>query len=185
LNVEVDHVSPIPDSGRGHAEGFCLHSKLPLLEVFSKYPGFSAGGGRSYTPQSQEVRDMIAKLKLTPNVARIKGKKIVVVDDSIVRGTQLRNRVKLLRAIGAEKVYAAIAFPPLMHACKYGKTTKQDSDNVARTKKFSELKKELLLDGLVYNSCEDIAKAIGISKEQLCMECLNERLEKDFYDSRD
>ncbi len=183
FNAEIDYVSPIPDSGRGHAEGFAFNSKLPLMEVFSKYPGFSSGGGRSYTPQDQETRDMIAKLKLTPNEARIKGKKIVVVDDSIVRGTQLRNRVKLLRLIGAEKVYAAIAFPPLMHACKYAKTTKKDEDCVARVKKFKELKEELLLDGLIYNSCDDIAKAIGLPKEQLCMECLNEQLEKGFYEN--
>ncbi|MFH1711477.1 MAG: hypothetical protein ABH840_04155 [Nanoarchaeota archaeon] len=167
--VEADLVSPIPNSGRWHAAGYARESGINSEEVFVRYDY----SDRSYTPQEQEDRDEEARTKLIPIESRIKGKRIVIVDDSIVRGTQMLNRVKALRELGAEKVHLRIACPPLMAACQYGKTTKKNEDCIARRMSVQDIKRELGVDSLEYALVDDLESSIGISRDKLCLQCWN------------
>jgi amidophosphoribosyltransferase len=165
--VDADIVAPVPNSGRWHAAGFAETSGIPYLEVFVRYDY----SDRSYTPQNQRIRDREAKTKLIPIKNMIKGKRIVLVDDSIVRGTQMLNRVEVLKELGAKEVHVRIACPPLLAACKYGQTTKKDEDCIARRMSVEEIRKKLHLDSLEYATFEILEKAIGLPKEKLCLEC--------------
>jgi amidophosphoribosyltransferase len=160
-------VSPIPNSGRWHAIGLAQEAKLPYEEVFLRYDY----SDRSFTPGEQKTRDFEAKVKLIPLSSTIKGKRIGIVDDSIVRGTQMLNRVLKLKELGAKEVHAFIACPPLMAACPYGKTTKKNEDCIARQMSLEKLRKKLKLDSLNYATIEDLEKAIQIPREKLCLEC--------------
>ena len=97
--------------------------------------------------------------------------KIILVDDSIVRGTQTLNHVRRLRSLGAREIHLMVACPPLIAACKFGKTTKRDEDCIARRISIEELKKKLDLDSLNYASVQILENAIGIPKEKLCLAC--------------
>ena len=167
--VDADLISPIPNSGRWHATGYAQESGIKYEEVFVRYDY----SDRSYTPQEQGARDEEARTKLIPIESRIKGKKIIVVDDSIVRGTQMLNRVKSLRELGAKEVHLRIACPPLMSACKYGKTTKKNEDCIARGMSVEQIKKDLGVDSLKYALVDDFEDAIGINREKLCVDCWN------------
>jgi len=165
--VNADLVSPIPNSGRWHAIGYSIESGIPYSEVFVRYDY----SDRSYTPQEQTARDEEARIKLIPVEQVIKGKRIVLVDDSIVRGTQTLNQVRRLRSLGAKEVHARIACPPLMHACNYGKATKKDEDCIARRMDAEDIRKKLELDSLSYATIEDLEQAIGLPRDKLCLEC--------------
>lgn len=165
--VEADIISPIPNSGRWHAIGYSKESKIPYKEAFVRYDY----SDRSYTPGDQVSRDQEAKIKLIPVKNVINGKRIVIVDDSIVRGTQLLNRVLELRRLGAKEVHARIACPPLMCACKFGKATRTDSECIARRMPVEEIKKKLELDSLEYATIEMLEEAIGYPREKLCLTC--------------
>jgi len=165
--VDADIVSPVPNSGRWHALGYAQKSKIPYTEVFIRYDY----SDRSYTPQEQTARDEEARTKLIIIKNIIEGKKIILVDDSIVRGTQTLNQVERLKQLGAKEVHAMIACPPLMAACRYGKSTKKDEDCIARRMATGEIRKKLKLDSLNYATIEILEKAIGFPREKLCLEC--------------
>ncbi len=168
-HVDADIVSPVPNSGRWHAIGYSEESGIPYEEVFVRFDY----SDRSYTPGEQSARDKEAKTKLIPVKSSIKGKRIVIVDDSIVRGTQMLNRVEELRRHGALEVHARIACPPLMHACMYGKTTKKDEDCIAQRISIEEIRKTLALDSLEFATVRDLEEATTFSREKLCLECWN------------
>jgi amidophosphoribosyltransferase len=168
--VEADVVSPVPNSGRWHAIGtqYAKGFNLPYEEVFVRYDY----SDRSYTQEEQEDRDQEGSIKLIPVESSIRGKKIIIVDDSIVRGTQTLNQVdRLINEFGAKEVHARIACPPLMHACSYGKTTKEDKDCIARRMSIEDIQKKLLLNSLGYATVDDLEKAIGMPRSKLCLEC--------------
>lgn len=165
--TDADIVSPVPNSGRWHAIGYAQGSGLPYEECFIRFDY----SDRSYTPGEQKIRDQEAKTKLIPIESSIKGKRIVLVDDSIVRGTQMINRVKVLKELGAKEVHARIACPPLMCACNYGKTTRKDEDCIARRMEIKDIIKKIEVDSLCYATVEDLEEAIGIPRENLCLEC--------------
>jgi amidophosphoribosyltransferase len=165
--VGADIISPVPNSGRWHATGYSLASGIPYSEVFIRYDY----SDRSYTPQEQNNRDEEAKTKLIPVKKIIEGKRIILVDDSIVRGTQTLNQTKRLKELGAKEVHARIACPPLMAACKYGKTTSKDEDCIARRMSLNEIQEKLGLDSLNYATVEILEQAIGLPREKLCLEC--------------
>ena len=120
----------IPDSGVAYAIGYAQEAKIPLRRVLIKYtPGY----GRSFLPLSKEERDQIAQKKLLPVPALIAGKKIVICDDSIVRGTQLRNQViDRLWEYGAAEIHLRIGCPPLLFACPYFLSTRTTTELAAR-----------------------------------------------------
>jgi len=165
--IKADIVSPFPNSGRWHALGYSQGSGIPYLEAFVRYDY----SDRSYTPSEQDARDLEARTKLIPVEKVIKGKRLILVDDSIVRGTQTLNQVKRLRELGAKEIHLRIACPPLMSACKYGKSTKKNEDCIARRMPIEEIKSKLEVNSLGYATAEDLELAIGYPKANLCLEC--------------
>jgi amidophosphoribosyltransferase len=165
--IEADIVSPIPNSGRWHAIGYAKESKIPYEDVFVRYDY----SDRSYTPGEQVDRDQEARDKLIPVSSAIKGNRIIIVDDSIVRGTQTLNQVERLRQLGAKEVHAMIACPPLMDACNYGKSTKKDEDCIARRMSLEDLQERLKLDSLNYATVEILEGAMNYSRDKLCLDC--------------
>ncbi len=193
-NVKADLVSGVPDSGVAHAVGYAMESGIPYRRALIKYtPGY----GRSYTPLTQEIRDRIALMKLIANDAIAKDNRIVICEDSIVRGTQLKNYTitKLMQA-GAKEVHVRPACPPLMFPCVYNLSTRSTKELVARRairalegkdiddvseylnpasakyKKMVEwIEKDLGATSLKYQLLDDMVKAIGLPKEKLCLYC--------------
>ncbi len=193
-NIEADLACGVPDSGTAHALGYAMKKKIPYRRPLVKYtPGY----GRSYLPPSQEIRDLVAKMKLIPIEDIIKNKKIVLCDDSIVRGTQLKNyTVQKLRNNDAKEVHVRIACPPLMYPCKYNYSTRtkeelaarraikaleaKDSDQVQEyiddtNPKYKEMVdwigKDLGVTTLKYQKLNDMVEAIGLPKDKLCLYC--------------
>ena len=114
--IDVDYVAGVPDSGIAHALGFANESKIPYSRPLIKY---TPTWPRSFMPQNQRARELIAKMKLVPVFEIINGKKFILIDDSIVRGTQLAGTVKYLKENGAEAIHVRSACPPIMYGCKY------------------------------------------------------------------
>jgi len=193
-DIEVDVVSGVPDSGIAHAIGYAIESKKPYKRPLVKYtPGY----GRSYTPPSQEIRDLIATMKLIPIREIIEGNRIIVCEDSIVRGTQLKNfTVKKLWDCGAKEVHVRPACPPLMYPCKFCLSTRSIHELAARraikalegcdiedvseyidhtTDKYKKMvdwiTKDLALTTLRYQTVDDMVEAIGLPKDKLCLYC--------------
>lgn len=193
-DIEVDIVSGIPDSGVAHAIGYAMESGRPLRRPLVKYtPGY----GRSYTPPLQELRDLIATMKLIPIKDIIEGNRIVVCEDSIVRGTQLKNfTVNKLWEAGAKEVHVRPACPPLMFPCKFCLSTRSINELAARkaikdieghdiddvseylnpnsekyTKMIEWIKKDLNVTTLRYQTLEDMIQAIGLAGDKLCQYC--------------
>ncbi len=194
-DVEVDFVAGIPDSGVGHAMGYSNERKIPLMRPYAKY---TPTWPRSFMPQNQKMRDLVAKMKLIPNKALIKGKRGVFLDDSIVRGTQLKDNTKDLHEAGIEEVHMRIACPPLTHPCEFlnfsrSRSTAElaarkaiiklegtedvdlskysDSSTEEYKNMVEEIRKELGLTSLKFQKLEDLVEAIGMPKEKLCTHC--------------
>jgi amidophosphoribosyltransferase len=192
--VKADLVAGVPDSGVGHAIGYSMESGLPYRRPLVKYtPGY----GRSYTPPSQEIRDLVATMKLIPIGPVIHGNRIVLCEDSIVRGTQLKNyTVKKLWECGATGVHIRPACPPLMFPCRFALSTRSMEELAARkairalegrdiedvreyinhrSKKYHRMvdwiRKELGATTLRYQKIEDMVEAIGLPREKLCLYC--------------
>ena len=195
---KVDYVAGVPDSGVPHAIGFANRSGKPFARPFVKYtPTWS----RSFTPANQKVRNQVAKMKQIPVPELIEGKKLLFVDDSIVRGTQLQETVDFLYDSGAEEVHMRSACPPIMYSCKYLNFSRGNSDmdllarRVVQELEGDEGQKHLeeyadattergqcLLkticekfgfDSLGYQSLEGVLEAIGIDRDKVCTYCWN------------
>lgn len=193
-NVEADFVCGIPDSGVGHAHGYGNEKNIPYKRAYSKY---TPTWPRSFMPQYQGQRDLVAKMKLIHNKAVIKGKRMVFLDDSIVRGTQLKDSTIDLRESGAKEVHMRIACPPLLFPCEFLNFSESrsimelagrkaihqlegdeadvkaysDPDSEKYTAMVAQIAKNLDLDSLVYQRLDDMVKAIGLPKEKLCTHC--------------
>jgi len=193
--IEADFVAGIPDSGVGHALGYSNERRIPLKRPYSKY---TPTWPRSFMPQSQEMRDLVARMKLLPNTSLIKGGRGIFLDDSIVRGTQLKDNVRDLYASGIKEIHMRIACPPLTFPCEFlnfsrsrshldlaaCKAVKQlegkdygemneysDTGNGKYDEMVEQIKKNLNLTSLMYQKLEDLVKAIGLPKEKLCTHC--------------
>ena len=193
-DIEVDLVAGIPDSGTSHAIGYAMESGKPFRRPLVKYtPGY----GRSYTPPSQKIRDLIAKMKLIPIREIIRDNRIVICDDSIVRGTQLKNfTINKLWEAGAKEVHVRPACPPLMYPCKFCLSTRSihelaarkairelegqdiedvseyaDSHSPKHQKMIEWIRKDLNVTTLRYQTVDDMVEAIGLPKEKLCLYC--------------
>jgi len=193
-NVKADFVSGVPDSGLGHATGYGNEKGMPTMRPYSKY---TPTWPRSFMPQSQDMRDLVAKMKLIPNKAVIEGKKMVFLDDSIVRGTQLKDNTIDLRRSGAAEIHMRIACPPLLYPCEFlnfsqsrtplelagRKAINQMAGDEKDLKEYSDpdsekyrqmvekIAENLDLDSLVYQRLDDLVEAIGLPKEKLCTHC--------------
>ena len=196
-DVEVDCCSGIPDSGTGMAMGYAAGKGVPYQRCIAKY---TPTWPRSFTPSNQTMRSLVAKMKLIPNKAMINGKRVLFCDDSIVRGTQLRDNVKGLFDAGLKEFHMRIACPPLVYGCPFINFTsaKSDMELITRriiekfegdankdldkyattdspqyTKMVDEIRRELGLTTLKFNTIEQLIKAIGLPKCQVCTHCFD------------
>lgn len=181
--LEADLVAPVPMSGIGHAIGYHMYSKVCYQEVFL----YNRYADRSYTQSSQMAREKMAKRKLSVLHHAVRGKRIVLVDDSIVRGTQILYKVRDLKDAGAEEVHVRIACPPLMYPCDFGISTRSTEELMARKymrsgdiasmeqlKGFeSWIAEQIGADSLKFNSLEALVEAIGLPRSDLCLKCWN------------
>ncbi|NSW95242.1 MAG: amidophosphoribosyltransferase [Bacteroidales bacterium] len=193
-NVDADFVCGIPDSGVGHAHGYCNERGIPYKRAYSKY---TPTWPRSFMPQEQALRDLVARMKLIPNKSIIEGKRMIFLDDSIVRGTQLKDNTVDLRKSGAAEVHMRIACPPLLFPCEFlnfsqsrtplelagrkaifqleGETENiseyADPDSEKHRKMVAKIAETLNLDSLMYQRLDDLVEAIGLPKNKLCTHC--------------
>jgi len=169
--VDADLVSEIPNSGIGYAIGYANASGIPHVRIFVKYDY----ADRSFTQGTRQEREEEAKRKLIPLPSLIEGKRVVITDDSIVRGTQTReSHVPRLKSSGALEVHARIGCPLLRDKCGYGKTTKKKEEILFVKMGMSEeddVKKYLGLDSVGFALPEDLVSASGKSLEELCLSC--------------
>ncbi|MGV8059607.1 MAG: amidophosphoribosyltransferase [Smithellaceae bacterium] len=193
-NLKADFVSGVPDSGVGHAIGYAMESGIPYRRCLVKYtPGY----GRSYTPPSQEIRDLVATMKLSAVHDVIDGSRIILCDDSIVRGTQLKNyTIKKLWDNGAREIHIRPACPPLMFPCIYASSTRSSAELACRkairvlegrepenleeyldrsgakhARMIEWIRHDLNVTSLKYLKIEDMIAAIGLPEDQLCLHC--------------
>lgn len=198
-NIEVDCVAGVPDSGTAHAIGYANEAGVPFSRPLIKY---TPTWPRSFMPQNQKARRLIAKMKLVPVDALIRDKRLLIIDDSIVRGTQLSETVDYLHASGAKEVHVRPACPPIMFACKYlnfSRSTSEydlitrrvikelegrdpdeatlmeyaDSSTEKHKKMVDKICEELHFTTLKYHELEEMSEAIGIPSEKLCTYCWN------------
>lgn len=196
-SVEIDYACGIPDSGIGMALGYAAGKKVPYQRAVSKY---TPTWPRSFTPSNQEMRSLVAKMKLIPNKDMLKDKRVLFCDDSIVRGTQLRDNTKVLFEDGAKEVHMRIACPPLIYGCPFINFTSSKSDMELITRRLikefegdenakldrysmtgtpeherlvNEIAKRLNLTSLKFNSLETLIEAIGLPKCQVCTHCFD------------
>jgi amidophosphoribosyltransferase len=194
-NVEIDFVAGIPDSGIGHAIGYAGERNISYLRPFVKY---TPTWPRSFMPQNQELRDLVAKMKLIPVQRLIEKKRILFCEDSIVRGTQLKDNIQILYEYGAKEVHMRPACPTLIFPCEFlnfstsrstldlaGRQVIQEIegdhdrflDDYSKTGSdrnmamIDRIRKHLKLTSLKYQSLEDLVESIGIPKDRLCTHC--------------
>ena len=193
---KVDYVAGVPDSGLPHAIGFANRSGKPFARPFVKY---TPTWPRSFMPANQDVRNQVAKMKQIPVPELIEGKKLLFVDDSIVRGTQLQETVEFLYESGAAEVHMRSACPPIMYGCKYlnfsrsnsamellARKTVQNLEGDEGQKHLEEyadastergqcllhtICKEMGFDSLGYQSLDGLLEAIGIDRDKICTYC--------------
>lgn len=195
--TEVDCVCGIPDSGVGMALGYAAGMGRPYQRAISKY---TPTWPRSFTPSNQEMRSLVAKMKLIPNRAILNGKRVLFCDDSIVRGTQLRDNVRVLFDDGVREVHMRIACPPLVYGCPFIGFTASKSDMELITRRIindfegspdhnleaytragspeyerlvEEIRRRLGLTSLRFNKLETLVQAIGLPKCRLCTHCFD------------
>ena len=196
--TEVDCVCAIPDSGIGMALGYSQGKGIPYQRGIVKY---TPTWPRSFTPSSQERRELVAKMKLISNNSILKNKKVIFCDDSIVRGTQLRDNVQDMFDCGAKEVHIRISCPPLIYPCKFLNFTSSKSemelitrqviakleggdayknlDEYAKTNSpkynamVEEIRKRLKLTSLKFSSIENVVKSIGLPKCKICTHCFD------------
>lgn len=163
----ADMVVPIPDSGICAALGFAHKSKLPfeMAIIRNHYVG------RTFIQPSQYVRDLGVKVKLNPVKEIIKDKKIVVIEDSIVRGTTSRARIRHLRQAGADKIHMKVSCPPHKFPCFYGIDFPSRKELIASKKDVKKICKFIGLDSLSYLSLEGLYKSVGLPREEFCVAC--------------
>lgn len=164
---DADLVVPVPDSGIPSAIGFSQESKLPFAEglVKNRYIG------RSFIKPTQEEREMAVKLKLNPLRHVVEGKSIVLIDDSIVRGTTSKNLIKRIREAGAKEVHLRITSPPVTNQCYYGIDTPSRMNLIAANNTVEEMRKIIGADSLAFISLEGMKKATLIEDERFCTAC--------------
>ncbi|HLA48776.1 MAG: amidophosphoribosyltransferase [Nitrospinae bacterium RIFCSPLOWO2_12_39_16] len=167
--VDADIVIPVPDSGVPAALGFSLESKIPfdMGLIRSHYVG------RTFIEPQQAIRHFGVKLKLNPVKKIIEGKRVIVIDDSIVRGTTSRKIIKMLRDAGAREVHVRISSPPTTHPCFYGIDTPNRKELIAATHTIEEVRRYLTADSLSYLSLEGMLNIFKERKNDFCMSCFD------------
>jgi amidophosphoribosyltransferase len=194
-DTDIDYVAGIPDSGIGHAIGYATARRIPYRRPFVKY---TPTWPRSFMPQNQQMRDLVARMKLIPIRKLIDGKRLLFCEDSIVRGTQLQDTIQILYDYGAREVHMRPACPVLIYPCEFiNFSTSRSTLDLAGRKAIHELeggepadlsayaragtdqnlamidgiRRRLRLTTLKYQRLEDLVAAVGLPKEKLCTHC--------------
>ncbi|MDH6344124.1 amidophosphoribosyltransferase [Parabacteroides sp. PFB2-12] len=194
-DVEADYVAAIPDSGIGMGLGYAEGKGIPYRRAIIKY---TPTWPRSFTPANQSVRDLVAKMKLIPNRELLRNKRVIFCDDSIVRGTQLRDNVNILYGYGAKEVHMRLGCPPILHSCPFlGFTASKSSMELIARRIIQELegdaskdldkyattgseqyntmidciRRKLNITTLKFNTIEDLIASIGLPRECVCTHC--------------
>jgi amidophosphoribosyltransferase len=194
-DVEIDIVAGIPDSGTGYAIGYANEAGIPFRRPFVKYTPTWA---RSFMPQDQGMRDLVAKMKLIPVQELVQGQRLLFAEDSIVRGTQLKDTIQRLYQCGAKEVHMRPACPPLVYSCKFLNFSRSrseldlagrkaihqiegtgdkfpdeytDPDSGKHAAMVERIRERLTLTSLKYQRLPDLVEAIGLPKERLCTYC--------------
>lgn len=196
-DTDIDCACGIPDSGVGMALGYVNGKGVPYQRCVSKY---TPTWPRSFTPSNQSMRDLVAKMKLIPNKAFLQGKRVVFCDDSIVRGTQLKDNVRTFTECGAKEVHIRIACPPLIYGCPFIGFTNSKSDLELLTRRIiaqlegdpnkkleaytktgspeynrlvQKMAEHFGLDSLKFSTIEDLVESIGLPKCRICTHCFD------------
>ena len=196
-DCEADFVAGIPDSGVGFALGYSMGKNIPYKRALIKY---TPTWPRSFTPANQEIRKLVAKMKLIPNKQLLKDSRVIFCDDSIVRGTQLQDNVQALYGYGAKEIHMRISCPPLIYPCNFLNFASRNSDLDLITRRFiqefegehdknldkykttnspeynrlvEKIRISFNLNSLKFGTIEDLVEAIGLSKEQICTHCFD------------
>ena len=196
-DIQADYVSGIPDSCVGMALGYAMGKGIPYKRGILKYTPTWA---RSFMPTNQEARNLVAKMKLIPSQKVLEGKEVVFCDDSIVRGTQLRDQVRMLYANGVKRIHVRISCPPLVYGCNYlnFSTSKTDNELITRriitkleggqvrnleayhddttpqyARMVEAIRQEVGVDTLKFNTLADLCAAIGLPKDRVCTHCFD------------
>jgi len=169
LPVNADMVVPVPDSGVAAALGYAEESGIPFEMAIMR----NHYVGRTFIEPTQEIRDLKVKMKLSPIRHKIEGKKLVVIDDSIVRGTTSRRIVRMLKEAGAKEVHMRIASPATTGPCYYGVDTPSKEELIASKLSTEEIAKYIEADSLAYLSIDGLVRAIKDKKENYCFACFD------------
>ena len=169
--VETDLVMPVPDTGAPAAAGYAEASGIPYREglVRNRY------SGRTFIQPSQTMRQRGVTIKLNPLREVVRGKRLTVVDDSIVRGTTTKQIVSLLRRAGATEIHVRISAPPIFHPCFYGIDTQIETELIAATHSLEEIREFIGADSLSYLSIKGVLAALELPYEQFCFACFDGR----------
>ena len=165
--ADADIVAPVPDSGVPAAVGYALESGIPFRMALIR----NHYVGRTFIEPEQSIRDFGVKLKLNPVRRMLEGKRVVLVDDSIVRGTTSRKIVRLVREAGATEVHVRISCPPTISPCFYGIDTPRREELIAAQKPIEEIRDFLGADSLGYLSLDSLRAAVGGTNGKFCTAC--------------
>lgn len=169
VQIDADFVMPFPDSGNYAAIGYSQASGIPLeMGVIRNHYV-----GRTFIQPTQSMRDFNVKVKLNPVRSFFKDKRVIIVEDSIIRGTTGKSRVRALREAGAKAVHMVVSCPPTRHACYYGIDFPSSSQLIACNKEIKEIATYLGLDSLHYLSLEGLVKATGTTRKNFCLACFD------------
>ena len=176
--IDADVVIPVPDSSIPAAIGYSRASGIPYGEGLIK----NRYVGRTFIMPTQEERELAVRLKLNPINEAIKGKKIILIDDSIVRGTTSKKLLDLVKEAEPAEIHFLVGCPPVVAPCFYGVAMATKKELIAANYSIEEIKEQLNIDSLGYITLEALIEAIGMPKEDLCLGCLNEEYPTELPD---
>lgn len=179
--VDCDWVIGVPDSALAAAQGYAQEAGLPLQSglIKNKY------SGRSFIEPTKQKRRLAVQMKLSPIRYLIEGKSVTLVDDSIVRGTTVRQLVKMVRDFGARAVHVRIASPKMIGPCFYGVDSSDYNDLIGAKKSIEGIREEIGADSLAFLSLPGLSKALGIPQDQVCTACYTEKYPTPLHDFED
>ena len=168
-SIEADFAMPFPDSGNYAAIGFCQESGIPLEMgiIRNHYVG------RTFIEPAQSMRDFGVRVKLNPVRDILDGKRVVIVEDSIIRGTTSKTRIKTVRQAGAREIHMVVSCPPHRHPCFYGIDFSTKGELIASEHSVEEIRAFIGLDSLCYLSLDGMLAATGLENDQFCLACFN------------
>jgi len=176
--IDADYVVPIPDSGRAAAAGYSLESGIPLCEGLMK----NRYVHRTFIMPGQKQREVSVRIKLNAVRSKVKGKNIILIDDSIVRSTTANSITSLLRRAGVNQIHFRVSCPPIIDSCYMGIDFPSSQQLIAATHSIEEIRKRIGADSLIYQTLDGLINSIGLKKDQICLACLTGKYPIDLTD---